>query len=108
LLDHLGEGFDRHFLVAANVNDLSYCQTAIDQAKDCLDAVLNIAETPRLLPRSKNSDGGPVQRLRHEIRQDHSVPACLPGAYGVEETRDDDGQFFFFPIGKSQKFIERF
>ncbi len=42
-----------------------------------------------------------------KIGQHHAITAGLSRADGIEETRHDDGQLLFLPIGERQKFIER-
>src|ERR1017187_9003224 len=63
------------------------------------------AEAARLFAVAENFQRLVLFRGGDEARQHHAVASGLARADGVEQPRNDDGQFFFARVGERDKFI---
>src|SRR5213075_849916 len=90
------------------IDDFTDGAVGVDEFRQGLHGVADIAETTRLFSIAVNGNGGVVQRLTDEIRKDHAVAASLARSDGVEEADDDNGNLLFFPVREGEKFVESF
>src|ERR1700736_6328657 len=104
----MGQSFDRDFLSVSDVDHLTDGAVSVHQTNQAFDGVAHVAETARLLAATVDGDGRVFQRGFYEIGENHAVAPGLTRADGVEQTNDDNGKLFFFPIRERQKFVERF
>ena len=106
LFHFVGESFDGDFLGVADVDDFADGALEVHEADETFYGVAHIAKATRLLSAAVDADRGVVQGGLDEIGEHHSVASGLARTNGVKEASDDDGQLFFLPVGKRQKFIE--
>ena len=98
---------DGHFLGIPDIDDFSNRAVERNQPEECFHGIADVAEAAGLLAIPINLDGRAIQSSFYKVGQNHTVAAGLAWTHGVEETRDDDGLVFLFPIGESEKLVER-
>ncbi len=107
MLHDFGEILNRDFFRVANIDHFAHCAVQGHQAEQRFHGVPDVAEAAGLLAIAVNFDGFSIERPLHEVRENHPIAPGLPRAHRVEKTNDDYRLLLFFPVGKSQKLVER-
>ena len=74
---------------------------------ECANGVVDMAETPRLMPVAVDLDRLATKRVRDERRDHHAVLATLPRPDGVEEPGDRAVQIVLDGVGESEELVHR-
>ena len=80
------------FLGVSDVEHLADRARLVDKAHQPVDHVADVSERARLPAVAVDGDRLACERLLHEVRDHHAVPAGLPRAHRVEQPHDDDRQ----------------
>ena len=107
LNDRLGQLFDSHLMIVADIKGVTDRGLGADNGQDASDSVVDMAETAGLGATAVDGQGLVFEGGGYEAWDDHAVVADLSGAHGVEEANDSDGEPFFLVEEDRHGFIDR-
>src|SRR3984885_6667150 len=105
--DPVGQLFDRHLLAAAEVDRPPARAVRGNEPDQGRDHVEHVTEAAHLLAGAEHGQRITPQRLQHEAREDHAVPAGLPRPDGVDRPRGRGAQAALADVRLDQALVDR-